>query len=196
MPRGGRRPGAGAPLGNTNALKTGAHSGRVKAVVLALMHDPETREVLLHLGASARARNTAIREVGLVMARFLRDHPAAAHLRDTIGALADKAQIDAESDAVLAEIAIYEQTHGRDAFTGRRLTRPARRSPQQLLRTARLLARLRATNLQLDRAEHVRRLREARFVPVMEAWFTPGLMEEVERADDPDDNWPFDAPPA
>jgi hypothetical protein len=194
MPRGGRRPGAGAPLGNMNSLKTGTHSKRVRAVVLALMHDPETREVLLHLGASARARNTAIREVGLVMTRFLRDHPAAAHLRDTIGALADKAQIDAESDAVLAEIAHYEQTHGRDAFTGRPLSRPARRSPRQLRHTARVLARLRTAGRALDRAEQVRRFHEDKFIPVMEAWFNPGLVEEVERANDPDDNWPYDAP--
>jgi len=194
MPRGGRRPGAGAPLGNMNAIKTGTHSKRVRAVVLALMHDPETREILLRLGASARARNTAIREVAIAMARFLHDHPAAAHFRATANALADTAQLDAESDAVLAEIANYEQTYRRDAFTGRPLARPARRSPRQLRHTARVLARLRTAGRALDRAEQVRRYHEDKFIPVMEAWFNPGLVEEVEQANDPDDNWPYDAP--
>ena len=36
MPRGGRRPGAGAPKGNTNALRTGNHSPRTLEVYLAL----------------------------------------------------------------------------------------------------------------------------------------------------------------
>ena len=48
MPRGGRRPGAGAPRGNLNALRTGARSKQVKTVMLALLIVPETRRVLLH----------------------------------------------------------------------------------------------------------------------------------------------------
>ena len=47
MPRGGRRPGAGAPKGNLNALRTGARSKQLKAVIIALMTVPETRRVLL-----------------------------------------------------------------------------------------------------------------------------------------------------
>ncbi len=36
MPRGGKRPGAGAPRGNTNAVKTGRHSVRLRAIAKAL----------------------------------------------------------------------------------------------------------------------------------------------------------------
>ena len=40
MPRGGRRPGAGAPKGNWNALSSGVRSKRLRALVLSLRHDP------------------------------------------------------------------------------------------------------------------------------------------------------------
>ena len=33
MPRGGRRPGAGAPRGNINALRTGAHSKQISELL-------------------------------------------------------------------------------------------------------------------------------------------------------------------
>ena len=38
MPRGGRRPGAGAPKGNTNALQTGAYSRHAAAGAVRLIH--------------------------------------------------------------------------------------------------------------------------------------------------------------
>ena len=44
MPAGGRRPGAGAPKGNTNALKSGRHSARFKAVLTAMSQVPEVRD--------------------------------------------------------------------------------------------------------------------------------------------------------
>ena len=44
MPAGGRRPGAGAPRGNTNALKSGRHSARFKAVLTAMSQVPEVRD--------------------------------------------------------------------------------------------------------------------------------------------------------
>ena len=68
MPRGGRRPGAGAPIGNTNVLKHGKHSRRVRAVVAALMADPEARSVLLGLGATKTRRDPHVRELVLTMA--------------------------------------------------------------------------------------------------------------------------------
>ena len=37
MPRGGRRPGAGAPKGNHNALKTGKYSKRLKEAMSNLI---------------------------------------------------------------------------------------------------------------------------------------------------------------
>ena len=44
MPRGGQRPRADAPKGNTNALKSGRHSGRLKRVFTAMSHVPEVRD--------------------------------------------------------------------------------------------------------------------------------------------------------
>ena len=38
MPRGGRRPGAGAPKGNTNALQTGAYSRHAASGAIRLIH--------------------------------------------------------------------------------------------------------------------------------------------------------------
>ena len=52
MPRGGKRPGAGAPKGNLNALKHGRHSERLRKARLlanALAQIPEVRELLLAL---------------------------------------------------------------------------------------------------------------------------------------------------
>ena len=44
MPRGGRRPGAGAPKGNTNTLKSGRYSARLKTVFAAMPQLPEVRD--------------------------------------------------------------------------------------------------------------------------------------------------------
>ena len=46
MSRGGRRPGAGAPLGNHNALKTGRYSKRFQQLARALLKNPETRALI------------------------------------------------------------------------------------------------------------------------------------------------------
>jgi hypothetical protein len=47
MPRGGRRPGSGAPRGNTNALRTGANSRRMReawrALQLLIEHSDEPK---------------------------------------------------------------------------------------------------------------------------------------------------------
>ena len=43
MPRGGRRPGAGAPKGNHNALKTGKYSKRFREAMSNLINTPEFR---------------------------------------------------------------------------------------------------------------------------------------------------------
>jgi hypothetical protein len=58
MPRGGRRPGAGAPKGNWNALSTGRRSKRIQALVLALRNDPQFLVVyrLLTEAASRKQR--------------------------------------------------------------------------------------------------------------------------------------------
>jgi hypothetical protein len=56
MPRGGRRPGAGAPKGNLNALTTGRSSKRVQAFKLALQLAPATTNLLRGIDASGDNR--------------------------------------------------------------------------------------------------------------------------------------------
>lgn len=51
MPRGGRRPGAGAPKGNFNGLRTGLHSPRVLAAIKAAVTDPVLWQALRRLSA-------------------------------------------------------------------------------------------------------------------------------------------------
>ena len=48
MPRGGKRPGAGAPKGNLNNLKTGRRSRQLKALFVLLSLHPVFRSLLLH----------------------------------------------------------------------------------------------------------------------------------------------------
>ena len=52
MPRGGKRPGAGAPRGNLNGLKSGRYSKQVQALKLALRAVPRTADVLRGLGSA------------------------------------------------------------------------------------------------------------------------------------------------
>ena len=47
MPRGGKRPGAGAPKGNTNAFKTGKHSPRFRSLARAISQVPQLRDMAL-----------------------------------------------------------------------------------------------------------------------------------------------------
>ena len=49
MPRGGRRPGAGAPKGNLNALKHGSYSRQFAQLGALLAASPAARESLLRL---------------------------------------------------------------------------------------------------------------------------------------------------
>ena len=45
--RGGKRPGAGAPKGNMNAVKSGRYSMRLRAVAKAMSSVPEIRDMLI-----------------------------------------------------------------------------------------------------------------------------------------------------
>jgi hypothetical protein len=75
MPRGGRRPGAGAPRGNTNALKTGKHSRRVQTVMRILMDEPETRAIIERISAHSRKHALAfVTEVARTSAASARDN--------------------------------------------------------------------------------------------------------------------------
>ena len=59
MPRGGRRPGAGAPRGNVNALTHGLHSRQLRQVVEELARSPSFRAVLARFGQLAAQQRTA-----------------------------------------------------------------------------------------------------------------------------------------
>jgi len=48
MPRGGKRPGAGAPKGNFNALKHGRRSAQFAQLGAAIAINPKTREAILN----------------------------------------------------------------------------------------------------------------------------------------------------
>ena len=56
MPRGGRRPGAGAPKGNLNALKHGSYSRQFARLGALIAASPAARESLLRLIAGQHAR--------------------------------------------------------------------------------------------------------------------------------------------
>ncbi len=71
MPRGGKRPGAGAPKGNLNALRSGARSQQVKAVLIALLTVPETRRVLLHFSRMEQRRLQLLQKAVNRYARLL-----------------------------------------------------------------------------------------------------------------------------
>ena len=47
MSRGGKRPGAGAPRGNTNAFKTGKHSPRFRTLARAISQVPQLQDMAL-----------------------------------------------------------------------------------------------------------------------------------------------------
>ena len=65
---GGRRPGAGAPKGNLNALKHGRNSRHEAQLVEALMQVPETRDTLIALSKrNRRLRRQAEEGAGVLM---------------------------------------------------------------------------------------------------------------------------------
>jgi hypothetical protein len=70
MPRGGKRPGAGAPKGNLNAFKHGRRSPRARRIIETILADPAARRALIELQRSAtepalgrRRRQTRIDEL-------------------------------------------------------------------------------------------------------------------------------------
>ena len=89
MPRGGRRPGAGAPKGNMNALKSGRYSPRFNAVRTALSQHPAVQAYLAALHRqqlrtkrmAAGETHTALLEV--IQRAPTRSNPLLAYLRKT-----------------------------------------------------------------------------------------------------------------
>ena len=69
--RGGRRPGAGAPRGNMNALKSGAYSRQFAELGRLLATDPKIRAVLLDVAARAgRKFKTANEEAAYLLTKW------------------------------------------------------------------------------------------------------------------------------
>ena len=89
MPYGERRPGPGAPKGNTNALKSGRYSARLRAVMAALSQHPEVqayldalrRQQLRTKRMTEGALHAALLEV--LQGAPSRNNPLLAHLRKT-----------------------------------------------------------------------------------------------------------------
>ncbi len=65
--RGGRRPGAGAPRGNMNALKHGTYSRQFAQVGALLAADPKVRETLLALGRRHNLQRQKANEVAALL---------------------------------------------------------------------------------------------------------------------------------
>lgn len=80
MPRGGRRPGAGAPKGNFNAVRGGNHSHRMLLVYLTLINHPDRRwvgEQLYRAGFYPNCRyNGDLRGAVAFLYRLFFDRPA------------------------------------------------------------------------------------------------------------------------
>jgi hypothetical protein len=70
--RGGRRPGAGAPKGNLNALKHGRRSAQFAEVGVLLASIPQAREALLALARRHRLKQQRAEEVAnLILQRLI-----------------------------------------------------------------------------------------------------------------------------
>ena len=86
MPHGGKRPGAGAPRGNLNALKSGRRSRQLKVVIEALVAAPTVRGLMIRLAQQDIRRNPRLRETIAALARlsdprWQRSIKKAAHLQ-------------------------------------------------------------------------------------------------------------------
>ena len=97
--RGGRRPGAGAPPGNLNALKHGLRSTQFARLGALLAANPTTRRALLDLAARHSLKQRRAEQVAtLIFQRLLQraagiaERPATARLNDN-----PQPMIDAQS---------------------------------------------------------------------------------------------------
>ena len=112
---GGKRPGAGAPLRNLNALKHGARSAYVQTVIQALAAHPATRDVLLRLARRRRAeKRQAERTAALILSTLLERSLAA--LPDNQDATA-RADSDRVLDAILQRNNQDPDTNPKDQST-------------------------------------------------------------------------------
>ncbi len=159
--RGGRRPGAGAPKGNLNGLKTGAHSPRVKAVLRAIAENPESRAVFLALAQKGALQRRQTREMVIALARLMHDRPIAEEARRRLNEIADAHEQALRQEEVRQSVRNYERTHHETIRTDRldaeidRLAITKLKAQlaaiQAQARQRRLAARLRRANVSLAR---------------------------------------------
>ena len=88
MPRGGRRPGAGAPRGNLNALRGGGRSRRLQIVLAALLSEPEIRMLFIGLLLAGDAAHAEFRELVVRSARVLYERPISEEMRELAARIA------------------------------------------------------------------------------------------------------------
>ncbi len=94
-PRGGRRPGAGAPRGNLNALKHGRRSRQFAAIGAILSADPTVRDSLLALARRHDDKNARAQEVaGDLLARLIIHAREVAHGKTSPGPFAGIARLN------------------------------------------------------------------------------------------------------
>jgi hypothetical protein len=67
--RGGRRPGAGAPKGNLNAIKTGRHSKQLLALTEVLLASPAMRSILFKMLEQKKRGDRTLQDASKEMAR-------------------------------------------------------------------------------------------------------------------------------
>jgi hypothetical protein len=73
MPRGGKRPGAGAPRGNLNALKHGRHSTQLQQLAVTLALLPAVRDTFIKVARRQRRQRRAAAVAGhLLLTQLLR----------------------------------------------------------------------------------------------------------------------------
>jgi succinylglutamate desuccinylase len=75
MPRGGKRPGAGAPKGNLNAFRTGKTSRQYKQLLEIISADPEAMRLVREIALgneklAARRRRYAMQVLNRLLQRF------------------------------------------------------------------------------------------------------------------------------
>ena len=74
MPRGGKRPGSGAPKGNLNGLKSGRRSQQLNNLIAALTDTPSIRRILLRLSDPDLNPRPDLKELADAIARRRRRH--------------------------------------------------------------------------------------------------------------------------
>ena len=73
MPRGGKRPGAGAPKGNLNAMKHGRHSAQLQQLAVTLALLPSVRDTFIKVARRQRRQRHAAAVAGhLLLTQLLR----------------------------------------------------------------------------------------------------------------------------